>query len=127
MNSKFKFIVYLDNKERFKQFLISNIAAFTDYILPVSGLPAAAPLILEISDEVIYLKVKFHDFEYGEGEKIVSEIPFNEIKEFTINKINEEGVYHIDIIRKFQHIGLKCSNGLNDRIVKEIVDYVKWN
>lgn len=39
-NKKFKFIVYLDNKELVKQFFYTNIAPFTYYTLPVCGIPA---------------------------------------------------------------------------------------
>lgn len=123
---KYEFMVYLDNKGLAKQSLLYNIPALTDYMLPISGLPCR--MILEISNGIICFKSKYRDFEHGEIEKILTKIKFEDLKDFEIIKTNDEGVYHITMtISKFQSIGLNCSNGLNDKLVKEITDYVKGN
>lgn len=60
-NKKFKFIVYLDNKELVKQFFYTNIAPFTYYTLPVCEIHSGK-VIFEIGNRKIYLKVKLNDF-----------------------------------------------------------------
>ncbi|WP_283704231.1 hypothetical protein [Clostridium perfringens] len=124
-NKKFKFIVYLDNKELLKQFFYTNIAPFTYYTLPVCGIPAGK-VIFEIENRKIYLKAKLNDFEKGEHIETLSEIGFEDLDDFSINKTKNKDVYYIIIMAKKKHkVGLNCSNGLNDNLAKEIVDYVK--
>lgn len=121
---KFKFIVYMDNKELAKQFVFYNITSITDYMLPSKGLPTG-PLIFEINNKKIYLKVKYNDFEHGEVIDTISEIDFNDIDDFDISKTKKNDVYHIILTKQRQKLRLNCSNGLNDKISKEIVDYVE--
>ena len=113
-NKKFKFIVYLDNKELAKQFFYTNIAPFTYYTLPVCGIPAGK-VIFEIENRKIYLKAKLNDFEQGEHIETLSEIDFEDL----------EDMYHITMAKGKHKVGLNCSNGLNDDLVKEIVQYVR--
>ena len=123
-NKKFKFIVYLDNKELVKQFFYTNIAPFTYYTLPVYGIPAGN-VIFEIENRKIYLKAKINDFEKGEHIETLSEIGFEDLDDFSINKTKNKDVYHITMAKKKHKVGLNCSNGLNDDLAKEIVQYVR--
>lgn len=123
-DKKFKFIVYLDNKELVKQFFYSNISPFTYYTLPVCGIPAGR-VIFEIENRKIYLKVKLNDFEKGEYIETLSEIGFEDLDDFKIKKTKNKDVYHITMAKKKHSVGLNCSNGLNDELAKEIVDYVR--
>lgn len=122
-NKKFKFIVYMDNKELAKQFVFYNIAPITDYMLPAKGLPTG-PLIFEINNKKIYLKVKYNDFEHGEVIDTISEINFNEIDDFNIIQTKKKDVYYIKLTKQRQKLGLNCSSGLNSQISREIVDYI---
>lgn len=123
-NKKFKFIVYLDNKELAKQFFYTNIAPFTYYTLPVCGIPAGK-VIFEIENRKIYLKAKLNDFEQGEHIETLSEIDFEDLEDFSINKTKNKDMYHITMAKGKHKVGLNCSNGLNDDLVKEIVQYVR--
>lgn len=123
-NKKFKFIVYLDNKELVKQFFYTNIAPFTYYTLPVCGIPAGK-VIFEIENRKIYLKAKLNDFEKGEHIETLSEIGFEDLDDFNIKKTKNKDVYHITMAKKKHSVGLNCSNGLNDELAKKIVDYVR--
>ncbi|MGG7207687.1 hypothetical protein ACSW96_09580 [Clostridium perfringens] len=123
-NKKFKFIVYLDNKELVKQFFYTNIAPFTYYTLPVCGIPAGK-VIFEIENRKIYLKAKLNDFEQGEHIETLSEIGFEDLDDFNIKKTKNKDVYHITMSKKKHKVGLNCSNGLNDDLAKEIVQYVR--
>ncbi|HAT4307380.1 hypothetical protein [Clostridium perfringens] len=123
-NKKFKFIVYLDNKELVKQFFYTNIAPFTYYTLPVCEIHSGK-VIFEIGNRKIYLKVKLNDFEKGEHIETLSEIDFEDLDDFSINKTKNKEVYHITMTKKKHSVGLNCSNGLNDDLAKEIVQYVR--
>ena len=37
----------------------------------------------------------------------------------------DKDVYHITMAKKKHKVGLNCSNGLNDDLAKEIVQYVR--
>ena len=112
--------MYLDNKELVKQFFYTNIY----YTLPVCEIPSGK-VIFEIENRKIYLKVKLNDFEKGEHIETLSEIGFEDLDDFSINKTKNKDVYHITMTKKKHSVGLNCSNGLNDELAKEIVDYVK--
>ncbi|MDK0978755.1 hypothetical protein P5F73_04545 [Clostridium perfringens] len=73
----------------------------------------------------IKLKAKINDFEKGEHIETLSEIGFEDLDDFNIKKTKNKDVYHITMTKKKHSVGLNCSNGLNDELAKEIVDYVK--
>ncbi len=78
--------MYLDNKELVKQFFFIQTLLHLHITLYLSVGYLLCKVIFEIENRKIYLKAKINDFEKGEHIETLSEIGFEDLDDFSINK-----------------------------------------